>query len=1041
MKQTAQSLCYRPGAPWYFRLSAITSLVLGCLLPITKAGTVSTDFDPSQTLPGTVYGSAATSATGGEPNGTGTCLQFDTLAGQSGFFLLNELDPGEQVQGFTANFNLMTGNTNLGANHGDGFSFSFIPGPAAQALAAAGVMARPPLGIDSGLTISFVTTGVHQEQTNTSETIQVRYNGQLLGIYSAPFINTGTNFEPVGITAHTNGNIDLAFGGHAVFTELYAFPPTEGQFCFAADSQAQVSVGDFVDLYWMDNLSITTEVTNGVALVSAAPLGTGVAPNAPIQVQLQNITTSLNVNTLALKVNGAAVASSALSIVKSGNINTITYTPAGNFAANATIPVVLTYKDNAAAPNSYTNNFSFTVYPYVTLPASYAVSPSTVTRDKNAYYIYLYESQNGAVGVTEAESIAIAEAEVAGAIVNEADLAGSNPDGGYSWPTNYTINFTTAANPGPGLFLGADNGSGGTLYPDSDLGSYNACEVLAYLQLARGTYTFGVDTVSNSAYFGVNGYPLPTEAGFKVSVGPSPRNVFAPVIASFDNSYPEGYQEFSFVVTNAGLYPFRVLDFSGPGNGAFEWYMNSNGARVDLATGLGASNVFGTAVISHPWLEYLPSPAPGDISVAPATPIQATVVNGTATVTTNTIVMTVNGVAVTPSLLSEAVFTTNPTSGNIITKTETVISYSEPGGLAAGSTNVVVVTYTDSGGLQQTNTWGFATLGAAKNPDLLVIEAEDWTTNFPSTDPPDNGSAYGSTDPGLADPNTGLTNIHEWVFGSATVTNYWSLNYGDFPTIVSAPSLWASNILGYSGRGYITCLPNVNANVGNDVYTNNGTGYTPFVGPITEPLNSTGVPISTAAGTAYNVYFADTNCNASGGQTYYLWGRGWGDASTGGGNNQNKSCHFGLDWSGQASSIHMGGGGPRQFAPNQWIWNNENSSAQVMFLQVTNVGWHVVNFWMREDGFVLDKFLLTTNPNFIPSDVGPAENLGSPAATGSIVLSIAKVAGGVQISWSGTGTLQSSSSLSGPFVNVTGGGSSPVTVTPGATQLFYRLIN
>jgi len=95
---------------------------------------------------------------------------------------------------------------------------------------------------------------------------------------------------------------------------------------------------------------------------------------------------------------------------------------------------------------------------------------------------------------------------------------------------------------------------------------------------------------------------------------------------------------------------------------------------------------------------------------------------------------------------------------------------------------------------------------------------------------------------------------------------------------------------------------------------------------------------------------------------------------------------------------------------------------------------------MREAGFVCDKFLLTTNTTYSPSGIGPAENLGSPSS-GPIVLSITKVAGDVQISWTGTGTLQSSSKVTGPFVNVTAGGSSPVIVAPTATQLFYRVMN
>ncbi len=116
---------------------------------------------------------------------------------------------------------------------------------------------------------------------------------------------------------------------------------------------------------------------------------------------------------------------------------------------------------------------------------------------------------------------------------------------------------------------------------------------------------------------------------------------------------------------------------------------------------------------------------------------------------------------------------------------------------------------------------------------------------------------------------------------------------------------------------------------------------------------------------------------------YYIWCRGWGDSSPGPA--QNKSCNFGIDWVEQSSSYRMGGG--PGFPQGAWNWDNINAaSSQPCYLTVATSGWHVINLWMREDGFVVDKFLLTTNATFIPSGIGPAEYLGSPP----IVLSIAE---------------------------------------------------
>ena len=64
---------------------------------------------------------------------------------------------------------------------------------------------------------------------------------------------------------------------------------------------------------------------------------------------------------------------------------------------------------------------------------------------------------------------------------------------------------------------------------------------------------------------------------------------------------------------------------------------------------------------------------------------------------------------------------------------------------------------------------------------------------------------------------------------------------------------------------------------------------------------------------------------------------------------------------------------------------------------------------MREDGFVCDKFLLTTNAAYTPSGLGPAENLCT--ASTPIALTITQITGGVKLSWTG-GTLQQSDNLS-----------------------------
>ncbi|UCD58273.1 MAG: hypothetical protein JSV16_03935, partial [Candidatus Hydrogenedentota bacterium] len=41
---------------------------------------------------------------------------------------------------------------------------------------------------------------------------------------------------------------------------------------------------------------------------------------------------------------------------------------------------------------------------------------------------------------------------------------------------------------------------------------------------------------------------------------------------------------------------------------------------------------------------------------------------------------------------------------------------------------------------------------------------------------------------------------------------------------------------------------------------------------------------------------------------------------------------------------------------------------------VSTAGIHTFNIWMREDGFVIDKIVLTSNSSYTPISTGPPES-------------------------------------------------------------------
>ena len=118
------------------------------------------------------------------------------------------------------------------------------------------------------------------------------------------------------------------------------------------------------------------------------------------------------------------------------------------------------------------------------------------------------------------------------------------------------------------------------------------------------------------------------------------------------------------------------------------------------------------------------------------------------------------------------------------------------------------------------------------------------------------------------------------------------------------------------------------------------------------------------AGYAGVVPQMDWIVNFSGIGTYYVWLRGQGQGS------MSDSVHFGIDGAETASGKKVDG-----FSNSDWSWENTSGSS-VRTVEVTTAGLHTFNIWMREDGFILDKIVLTKNDEtiYIPTGEGPAES-------------------------------------------------------------------
>ncbi len=98
--------------------------------------------------------------------------------------------------------------------------------------------------------------------------------------------------------------------------------------------------------------------------------------------------------------------------------------------------------------------------------------------------------------------------------------------------------------------------------------------------------------------------------------------------------------------------------------------------------------------------------------------------------------------------------------------------------------------------------------------------------------------------------------------------------------------------------------------------------------------------------------------------THYVWIKAW---AAGGGDD---SCHVGLDGEEMPFSSNWSGS-------NNWSNNRYPETDRVRF-DVTTTGVHTLNIYVREDGLIVDKIVLTTNPDFTPTGEGPEESHRGP---------------------------------------------------------------
>lgn len=270
-------------------------------------------------------------------------------------------------------------------------------------------------------------------------------------------------------------------------------------------------------------------------------------------------------------------------LTTSGTDVTVSYNP-GLMASNSVHTATLIYE-------SKTNSWTFTVQPYVTLPASEKKPVTDADPTKSGFLVKT--AQAAAARGDGNTTLLAAEKQLAGTPANIGVPNPNRTDGAY---VEDLINFSNAYNattPGTKIPVGNFQDNTLTFWPFTEivdepfpgLATNNtnnfSAEIFAYLQLEAGYHRFGV-----------NG-----DDGYVVSIA-TPGVTNGPVIFTVANGSRSGGAvdfPFSFIAPETGLYPVRIVFWQGTGGGNFEFFSyDANGVKIPInyTTNPGAIKAF-----------------------------------------------------------------------------------------------------------------------------------------------------------------------------------------------------------------------------------------------------------------------------------------------------------------------------------------------------------------------------------------------------------------------------------------------------------------
>ncbi len=648
------------------------------------AGTYSANF---ATLPtgATIYGDGTSSGIIED----GILKLTLNVGSMQGGFVIDDLDAGQSVTGFTATFKLLIG----GGSGADGFSFNFGSDLPDSAL--------PEEGGGTGLTIVFDT---YDNGGGEAPAIDIKKGGVVIASAKGlGAIFRSNTLNDVRVNVDNDGSLDLSVGSTVVYSNLLgAFASSPGRFSFGART------GGSADNHWIDDVNITTrlDAPSAPVALSAAPQGTEVTPAAVVKVQIQDLGTQVNQASVKLKFDGSDVTPS---ISKAGAITTVEFDPPGLLPPRSKHVVLVSFTDNANPPKAQEITYEFTVPDYKSLPPFTKVTPNT---SKPGFLFNVFAN-----GVNQTTSNARAEDAVnrrlkaadGSFIPNLADISAQGiaiapapaltaENATARFEIDTVINMSQNGGDNAGNWTTDDVMPG---IPATD-GSTDgiAAEIITYIELPAGAVTMGVNS----------------DDGFRTSAGVV-TDAFGNInLGEFDGGRGAADTLYTFVVEEAGVYPFRTIWEEGGGGANVEWFtVKADGTKVLLNdTANGGFKTYRAITSPTPVAVKAVSPEPVPRQVAgTASALTITLADGSAAqVDAASVALKVDGkpVTVTPSRAGS----------------EVTLTYQPTGLLLPSESHTAELSFKDTAGNNRTQSWSF------RNLKKIVVPAPSVTENFDS---------------------------------------------------------------------------------------------------------------------------------------------------------------------------------------------------------------------------------------------------------------------------------------------------------------------